>query len=143
MVHFVDVDETNWRTRLAVRPDQETYVANATVLLARAYAYRNLNSRAFLIYCEDVPVGMGLYYDCPELQAYVLSQLFIDARYQGKGYGKAAVTQCLEDMRKAARYQKVVLCYVEGDEAARKLYAQFGFSETCRDGDEIDMELTL
>ena len=142
-VHFVDVDETNWRTRLAVKKEQETYVANATVLLARAYAYRKLNSRAFYIMDGDVPVGMGLYYDCPELQSYILSQLFIDARYQRKGFGKAAVAMCLDEMRRAARFDKVTLCYVEGDEAALNLYTQFGFHEVDREEDEIDMELTL
>ena len=39
--------------------------------------------------------------------------------------------------------KKVVLCYIEGNEAAKKLYEQFGFIETDRDEDEIIMELAI
>lgn len=38
---------------------------------------------------------------------------------------------------------KVVLCYIEGNEAAKHLYEQFGFSETDKDEDEIILELEL
>lgn len=143
MIRLVDVDESNWRIPLAVAPGQERYVANSAVLLACAYAYRNLNSRAFLIYADDVAVGMGLYYDCPEMAAYDLSQIFIDARYQGRGYGREATELVLDAMCQAARYEKVALCYIKGNEAARRLYESFGFVETDRDEDEIVMERAL
>ena len=112
-------------------------------MLARAYAYRNCRSRAFLIYSEETPVGMGLYYDLPQLACYDLSQLFIDERYQGRGYGKAATKLLLDTLKKDGRYNKVVLCYIEGNNAARNLYQQFGFVETDRDEDEIIMELAI
>lgn len=67
--------------------------------MARAYAYRNYRSRAFVIYNDELPVGMGMYYDLPELECYDLSQLFIDERYQGQGYGRAAVGMVLEAMK--------------------------------------------
>ena len=143
MIHLTDIDENNWRLPLSVRDEQKAFVASSAVLLARAYAYRNLNSRAFYIYDDDTAVGMGLYYDCPEMDAYDLRQFFIDARYQGKGYGKEAVRLCLEEMRLLGRFDKVVLCYVEGDEAARRLYESFGFVQGDRDGDEITMEMKL
>jgi len=143
MIRLEDVGPGNWRHPLEVAEEQKRWVANSALLLARAYAYRKLNSRAFYIMDGDVPVGMGLYYDCPELQSYILSQLFIDARYQRKGFGKAAVAMCLDEMRRAARFDKVTLCYVEGDEAALNLYTQFGFHEVDREEDEINMELTL
>lgn len=143
MIRFEDIDEGNWRTPLKVAESQTNYVANSTVLLARAYAYRNVNSRAFLIYDDKTPVGMGLYYDCPELNAYDLSQLFIDERYQGRGYGKAATRMVLDAMRQDGRYSKVVLCYLEDNEIAKQLYTQLGFVEIDRDEDEIIMELQL
>lgn len=143
MIRFEDVDESNWRHPLKVAQSQTKYVAGSTTLLARAYAYRHFRSRAFLICDDETPVGMGLYYDDPELGCYDLSQLFIDERYQGKGYGKEATAQILEILRQDGRYPKVVLCYIEGNDAARNLYHQFGFQETDRDEDEIVMELTL
>ena len=112
-------------------------------MLARAYAYREQRSRAFVIYKDETPVGMGLYYDLPDLECYDLSQIFIDERYQGRGYGRAATKQILDAMKKDGKYSKVYLCYIEGNDAAKKLYESFGFVEIDRDEDEIIMEIGL
>ena len=101
MVHLVDITPDNWRLKLQVSEEQKTYVAGSAVLLARAYAYREWRSRAFVVCDDETPVGMGLYYDCPERNAYDFSQFFIDERYQGKGYGKAAAKAVLEAMKNA------------------------------------------
>ncbi len=73
-----------------------------------------------------------MYYDLPELECYDLSQLFIDERYQGQGYGRAAVGMVLEAMKQDGKYGKIVLCYIEGNDAARKLYEQFGLRKPNR-----------
>lgn len=143
MIHLVDINPSNWRLGLKVSEDQKHFVANSATLLARAYAYRDQGSRAFLIYNDEIPVGMGLYYDLPELECYDFSQLFIDERYQGNGYGKAATKVVLEAMKQDGKYRKVDLCYIAGNDAAKKLYESFGFVEIDRDEDEIIMELTL
>ena len=143
MVHLVDITPDNWRLKLQVSEAQKTYVAGSAVLLARAYAYREWRSCAFVVCDDETPVGMGLYYDFPERNAYDFSQFFIDERYQGKGYGKAAAKTALEAMKQDGKYDKTVLCYIEGDEAARRLYESIGFVEIDRDEDEIIMELEL
>lgn len=143
MICLVDITPDNWRLGLSVAESQKTYVAGSDAMLARAYAYRHQNSRAFVIYNDKTPVGMGLYYDCPELNCYDISQIFIDQRYQGRGFGKAAMELVLNDMKKEGKYSKVVLCYIEGNAAARKLYEKFGFVETGREEDEIIMEMPL
>ena len=143
MIHLVDIDPGNWRLKLQVSESQKTYVANSAVMLARAYAYRDQRSRAFVIYNDETPGGMGLYYDLPDLERYDLSQIFIDERYQGKGYGKAATKAVLEAMKQDGKYRKIDLCYIEGNDAAKKLYESFGFVEIDRDEDEIIMELEL
>lgn len=143
MITLEDINENNWRLPLKAAESQKTFVSTGERLLARAYAYRNSRSRAFLICRDGIPVGMGLYYDCEELNSYDFSQLFIDERYQGNGYGKAAVNAVLDCFRTDGKYKKVVLCYIEGNEAARKLYESFGFRATGRDGNEILMEREL
>ena len=143
MIHLVDIDPSNWRLDLKVAESQKNYVASSAVMLARAYAYKKQRSRAFVIYNDETPVGMGLYHDCPELDAFDLSQLFIDERYQGCGYGRTATKKVLDAMKQDGKYSKVVLCYIEGNDAARKLYENFGFVEIDRDEDEIIMELIL
>jgi len=143
MIHLVDIDEHNWRIPLNVSEPQKAYVADRTTMLARAYAFRHARSNAFLIYDDELPVGMGLYHDCDELGGYDLSQIFIDARYQGKGYGREATRLVLDRMKADGKYDKVFLCYIEGNETARRLYESFGFVETDRDEDEIVMKLYL
>ena len=49
----------------------------------------------------------------------------------------------MDELKADGRYDKVILCYIEGNETARKLYESFGFTETGRDGDEIVMQLPL
>ena len=143
MIRLVDVDPGNWRLGLKVAESQRNYVSDSYAMLARAYAYRNQRSRAFVIYDGEIPVGMGMYHDCPDLDAYDLSQIFIDEQYQGKGYGKAATQLVLDAMKQDGKFSKAVLCYIEGNDTAKKLYEQFGFVEIDRDEDEIIMELSL
>lgn len=143
MVHLADIDPVNWRLELKVAESQKNYVASSAVMLARAYAYREQRSRAFVIYDDETPVGMVLYHDEDSLDAYIFSEILIDEQFQGKGYGTTATKLVLDRMKEDGRYHKVVLCYIEGNDAAKKLYESLGFVETDRDEDEIIMELNL
>ncbi len=147
MISLRPVTPDNWRFRLKVAPEQEKYVASSTVLLARAYAYREHGSHAFVIYDDEIPVGMALYcyyFDEDERGAYDFSQLFIDERYQGRGFGTKAAEMILDLMRKDGRFEKVTLCYIEGNDEAWRLYEKLGFTHTGdSDGDEIIMEKRL
>ena len=58
MIRLETVTPENWRSGLQVREDQRHFVADSAGILARAYAYRESRSRAFVIYNDEVPVGM-------------------------------------------------------------------------------------
>ena len=143
MIHLVDIDGGNWRTPLKVAASQARFVADCVTILARAYAYREARSRACLICDGETPVGMCMYHDDEDGAAYIFSELLIDEQYQSRGYGKAATKLVLDCMRDDGRYDQVVLCYIEGNEAAKRLYEGYGFVETDRDEDEIIMTLKL
>ena len=144
MIRLEEINPGNWRLGLKVSEAQEQYVSDSAKLLARAYAYRESRSNAYVIYDGDIPVGMALYYDCDELNAYDFSQLFIDERYQGKGFGIEAARQILEQMERDGKYDKAILCYIDGNEAAKKMYEKLGFYLTGEcDEDEIVMEKRL
>ena len=81
MIHLEQITPENWRLGLKVKDEQRQFVSDSAGILARAWAYREQRSRALVIYSEEFPVGMALYYDLDELQAYDFSQLFIDERY--------------------------------------------------------------
>ncbi len=143
MIHLVDIDNETGDTSLEVAEGQQSYVCNSLVMLARAWLHRELHPRVFNVYDGETAVGMGMYLDDPEKSAYDFCQLFIDKRYQGKGYGKAAVGLVLDAMREEGKYQKVSMCYVEGNNASRNLFEQFGFEEVSHPWDEIFMERLL
>lgn len=144
MIRLVTIDPDNWRLGLKVSESQKRFVSDSARLLARAYAYRKSRSNAYVIYNDALPVGMALYYDCDELRAYDFSQLFIDERYQGNGFGNEAARQILEVMKSDGKYDKVILCYIDGNEAAKNMYEKLGFHLTGeRDEDEIVMEKIL
>ena len=119
MIRLENIDVGNWRIPLCVSREQEQYVANTTTILARAYAYRNERSQALLIYEDENPVGMVLYHDEESLNAYIFSEIFIDERFQGKGYGQVATELVLDNMKNDGKYRKVILCYIEGNKAAQ------------------------
>lgn len=143
MIKLVEINEDNWRPGLSVAEEQKQFVSDSNKLLARAYAYRNSRSCAFLICDEETPVGMGLYYDYDSLNAYDLSQLFIDHRYQRKGYASAAMELLLEKLRQDGKYNKIFLTYIDGNDAARKFYERHGFVQGKQVDDEIFMERKL
>ena len=143
MVTIRDIDEKNWGVDLKVSPSQKHHVAGDAVIMARAYAYRNLRSRAFIVYDGTLPVGMGLYYDNPECSCYDISQFFIDERYQHRGYGRKAMQVVLDTLKQERKFSRVELGCMEDNPVGRKFYAQLGFEEIeCICG-EITMRLEL
>lgn len=107
-------------------------------ILTRAYACRNEGSRAFFICDGGTQVGMGLYCEYPELESYELNQFFIDARYQGRGYTRAAKL-ILDELTRAGKYRSAALWRVEGNETAKRLSGHIGFSQMGWIRDEIGM----
>lgn len=144
MITLKEITPDNWRLGLKVSDLQQLYVSNDMKLLARAYAYRNHRSKALIIYNNNTPIGMVLYYDCEKLKAYDLSQLFIDEKYQGHGYGLETVKQIIKQLKADGKYNKIILCFIEGNKAAYSLYKKCGFKLTGKkDGNEIVMELLI
>ncbi len=144
MIHLEPITPDNWRLGLRVRDDQRAFVSDSAGILARAYAYRDSRSQAFVIYADELPVGMAMYHDWDEAAAYDFSQLFIDQRYQGRGFGLEAARLIMEKLRQDGRYDRVCLCYIDGDDGAKNLYEKLGFRHTGEAWeDEITMEMRL
>lgn len=144
MIHLEDVTPDNWREKLTVNEEQTEFVSNTYSILARAYAYRKHGSCVKMIYNNEIPVGLLLFYESEELNGYNFSQLLIDKRYQRKGYGLEATKLILKWMKEDKKYDTVYLCYLEGNIAAKEMYSKLGFSLTGeQDEDEIVMSLNL
>ena len=110
MITLQPITETNFLTAaaLSVSPDQGRYVAPAPIILARAYAYRRHRASAWGVYDGCRMVGLALMEDLDEEPAcYHLSELLIDEKEQGKGYGQAALALLLTQCRREGKYRRV------------------------------------
>ena len=87
---------------------------------------------------EDLNVGSEIYW---------LSRLMIDDKYQGKGYGKAAMTALIDFVKSKPHEHNVKYFYtsvVPSSHIATKLYERMGFEKTDQVlGGEDVMQLVL
>lgn len=142
MLRFEEFTPDNWRVDIRVKEEQQSFVASRVTALARAWAFRNRNARAYLICRDDDPVGMVLWHDWAEEAMYVLSEFFIDGRYQGQGLGHQAMCRALDMLAAEGRFRAVTLCYTAGNETAHRFYRRLGF-EDVDDGDEEEPCMAL
>lgn len=137
---------------LKISESQKGFVSANQRSIIEAYAIVNIGGHAFPfgIYDGDIAVGFMMigfdvddYWENPPAIApgnYNLWRFMIDEKYQNRGYGKAAMKLALEFVRSfpCGRAEYFWTSYVPKNEAAKKLYASFGFEENGEtDCDEI------
>lgn len=147
-IDFNAITPDNWRifNSLKVKEEQEKFVASNLKILARAFAFRDYNSRVHAIYNGDLPIGLLMQREYEEDNKIlcVLDQFMIAEQYQGKGFGKIAMQLWLSMLKNEDKYDSIILCYKENDEPARNLYLDMGFYHTGEvDEDEIIMKYDL
>ena len=118
---------------LKVSEEQKTFVASNDVSIIEAYTSITGNGQVFPfgIYESAVPIGFLMigfgaddcWDDAPAIAhgSYDLRRLMIDAKYQGKGYGKEALKLALECIRTfpCGKADYCWLSYEPENEAAR------------------------
>lgn len=59
-LEFREETPENWRkiNSLEVKEDQKKFVASNVTILARAFAFRNDNSKVYVVYSNDNPIGL-------------------------------------------------------------------------------------
>ena len=87
-------------------------------------------------------------YDVPEVEdeprEASIYRFMIDKEHQGKGYGRAALTKALDEIRAIPGIGKISICYMPDNPVAKPFYASFGFVEVGLDEDgEMIAELEL
>jgi diamine N-acetyltransferase len=132
---------------LEVAELQRNFVSSNLVSLAEAQFYPGMVCRA--VYAGDVMVGFVMYgpdaeYAPGEQGAYAFVRLMIDRRYQGQGYGRAAIAAVIDTIREVPESRVLYTSYVPENTHAGHLYAAMGFQDTGRllDG-EIILALPL
>lgn len=125
---------------LAVRPEQEPYVATN----ARSIAEAHFEPRAWFraVYADEVPVGFVMAYRDPPKTFWVW-RFMIAAAHQSKGYGRRALELLVEEARKDS-VDEVRLSFHPGEHSPQDFYTRFGFEDTGElEGGEIVMRLAL
>ena len=133
MLHLAQIDENNFfaARALTLREDQRRFLDSPLGILARGYAYREQRARVLAVAAEDTVTGLLLVKDMDEEPAcYDLQQFMIDSRFQGRGYGRAALGLLLDDLRRERKYDLVEVCVHRDNDAALALFAAAGFLDT-------------
>jgi diamine N-acetyltransferase len=147
-VRLEDVTAQNWRTivNLKLADGQQRLLASNAYSIAQSKYDEAAQPRA--IYAGDKAVGF-LMYDVPEVddaeQTVSIYRFMVDREHQGKGYGRAALSLAIDEIRQIPGIRKIAISYVHGNEAAKAFYASFRFIELPgKDGDwELVAELAL
>lgn len=155
-VTVVEVTRTNWRATLAlgVAPEQQRFIANyapiAALGLAKAYIRPlgltwtpyafSAHDQASDAEPEGALVGFAMLAYTPEsADDYWLFHFFIDQRYQGRGYGAAALQRLIALVRATHPASRALQLTVHPENLhAQRLYARAGFRPT---GEALDGEL--
>ena len=133
MIRLVEIDERNFfRVRqLKVGEDQQRFLDSPLGILARGYVYRAQRARVLAAEKDGEIVGLMLVKDMDEEPAcYDLQQFMIDGRFQGRGYGAAALGLLLELLRQEKKYDDVEVCVYRENAAALALFTGAGFLDT-------------
>lgn len=129
-------------TALQLAPEQMAFVAGNAASLREAASDRDARPRAVL--AGDHVVGFLMYEAAEDDDEARIYRFMIDRASQGKGYGKAALRQVLEEIRRLGHISHVSICYEPENDAARRLYLAAGFVEQGLDEDgEMIADLVL
>ncbi len=141
-----DVTTDTWESivTLDVHPEQRAWVApNHLSLLQAHYGLGGelavLRLVPLAIYAGDEPVGLVMYNTGPAQDRYMVMRLMVDARHQGRGYGRAALSQLLARFRAVPQASEVAISIERGNTVAGRLYLASGFVEV--PSDEVGEQL--
>jgi diamine N-acetyltransferase len=123
--------------------DGGVQVAPNAVSIAQAYFAPEAWFRA--ICAGDELVGFLMLYDptlstAPEEKEFMLWRLMIDRRFQGRGYGHAAVEALVAHVRSRPGADALYVSHVKDAQPLARFYGSLGFVYT---GDEDDGELWM
>ena len=145
MIHLERITYENFDDvfDLKVKQEQYPFVASNLYSVAEAYVTLVNGGQVFpFAICDDdklvgfIQLGYGENADqdgvSVEKDNYEIWRFMIDKRYQGRGYGREALRLALEFIRTwpCGKAEYCWISYEPENEAAKKLYAAFGFEET-------------
>ncbi len=131
------IDRSNWREAIEIKllQSQESFVSPPVKSIAAAYVQQHGEHYDYApmgIYDGDSMVGyVATLCDPNTTSDYWIDDIMIDARYQGKGLGRAAVAETIACiLRTYPRCEAVMLSCHRNNRVAAALYGRMGFEPT-------------
>ncbi|QQE75059.1 GNAT family N-acetyltransferase [Brevibacillus composti] len=141
------VTRDNWLEALALQVNQEQsgFVPTVAVSLAKVHIKPDgdeVEYLPFAIYNGETMVGFMMHAFVERTaNMYWINGFLIDSKYQGKGYGKAALEQMIAYItNRFSQCEEIRLTVYPHNEIAYRLYQSVGFVET---GERLGEELVL
>lgn len=130
---------------LAVTPGQEGFIGSVSESLHEAAASPQARPWYRAIYAGNRPVGfVMLSFDVPAGHPdypwrYFLWRLLVDARYQRRGYGRAAMALVIDVVRRSPGATDLFTSFRPGEGGPAPFYRSLGFEPTGEwfDGEEV------
>lgn len=139
-IELLPLDETNREEciRLKVNEVQAAYIATNESSLEEAKENAEV-ARPFVIYAEGKAVGFAMFAFEPDYEdpndRYWLWRFMIDERFQGRGYGRAALARIIAYFKENGA-TNIRLSTKDSNANAIHLYESFGFKPTGEMNDE-------
>ena len=127
VVNLAELTKDNWEAvaRTQVRPDQENFVASNLYTIAESQFYPWIRRR--VIRSDGFTAGFLAHGRDPETGEYWLHRFMVGADHQGKGIGREAMRQLVEEWRVDPECAVVLVSYDPNNSVAERLYVSFGF----------------
>jgi diamine N-acetyltransferase len=137
-ITFRDINQDNFYEcmRLSVRKDQP-FVASNAFSVAESKIFPFWITKA--IYADEQMVGFLMYVCDYEEKELYLCRFMIDAKYQGKGYGKGVLDLLKQLALEDQRIETMKLSTAKDNANGIRIYEKFGFRDTneMEDGEEV------
>ncbi len=151
MINLRDITKRNLISiiDLDVSEHQKDQVASNAVSIAQGHYS---NSAWFKgIFNDDIAVGFVMLDLIIEKNKCFLWRFMIDKKYQGKGYGKIALTQVIDYVKSLNVFDEIKTSYVPSENGAEGFYKNFGFIDPygimkefgLEGSDEIELNYSL
>ena len=124
---------------LDVSEHQKDQVATNSVSIAQGHYSNSAWFRG--IFLDNKAIGFVMLDLLQEENLCFLWRFMIDKKYQGKGYGKIALTQVIDYVKSLKVYEEIKTSYVPVENGAEGFYKSFGFMD--EDSEEIIKDFNL
>ena len=127
-----EITTDNWveAIKLKVKDEQENFVASNAISIAQSKFHTFLE--CYGIYAEDEMVGFSALGKNPEDGTIWIVRHMVDAKHQGKGYGKAGLKAAINFIREKFNPESIFLDVEQDNKIATNLYLKAGFKKTSK-----------